>query len=177
MITHFNVQAYLSNMTSNYGDCMQKTLETEARDWRRSSPPESDGDDHYHTEAAVIIFQMVDQNLQVSQTISDDLMQRALKLGLEQIIQYGLLYRDALVTFKTKHFEDRSQVPYFTHYMIAIVNNCLHIMELAQQMRARYLKSSTTGDMSVSGNASAQSFDSLLKTYEVKWRFTYFFCN
>ena len=53
---------------------------------------------------------MVEQNLSVSQTISDDLMFRALNLGLEQIVQYGLLYRDAINDFKTKHFQDRSQV-------------------------------------------------------------------
>ena len=104
---------------------------------------------------------MVDQNLQVSQTISSELMERALKLGLEQIIQCGLLYRDTIFAFKTRHFEDRSQVLYFTQYMIAIVNNCLHIMELAQQMRARY---ANAGDSSA---AIALSFDSLLKTYQV----------
>ncbi len=53
---------------------------------------------------------MVEQNLQVSRTISDGLMMRALVLGLEQIIQYGLLYREAINIFKNKHFEDRSQV-------------------------------------------------------------------
>ena len=53
---------------------------------------------------------MVEQNLQVSKTVSDDLMMRALNLGLEQIIQYGLLYRDAIALFKNKHFEDRSLV-------------------------------------------------------------------
>lgn len=89
---------------------MQKTLETEARDWRRPDPPLADSDDKYQTEAPVIIFQMVEENLQVSKTISDQLMQRALKLGLEQIIQYGLVYRDAIIAFKSKHFEDRSQV-------------------------------------------------------------------
>ena len=89
---------------------MQKTLETEARDWRRPTMPESDNDDHYHTQATIIIFQMVEQNLQVSKTVSDDLMMRALNLGLEQIIQYGLLYRDAIALFKNKHFEDRSLV-------------------------------------------------------------------
>ncbi len=45
-------------MTSNYGDWMQKTVETEARDWRRPIIPESDGDGHYHTESIVIIFQV-----------------------------------------------------------------------------------------------------------------------
>lgn len=46
-------------MAANYGDWMQKTLETEARDWRRHLAPEADGDDHYHTAASVIIFQVI----------------------------------------------------------------------------------------------------------------------
>nr|CAG4646133.1 EOG090X03GO [Macrothrix elegans] len=148
--------AYLKNMSSNYSEWMQKTLETEARDWRRPQLPESDGDGYYHTEATVIIFQMVEQNLQVSRTISDELMERALILGLDQITQYGLLYRDAINAFKTKHFEDRSQVPYFTHYMIAIVNNCLHATELAQQMKNRFHKDGDT----------SKSFERLFQTYE-----------
>lgn len=35
---------------------------------------------------------------------------RALILGLEQITQYGEMYREAINLFKNKHFEDRSQV-------------------------------------------------------------------
>lgn len=45
-------------MSSNYADWMQKTVETEARDWRRPVVPETDGDGHYHTESIVIIFQV-----------------------------------------------------------------------------------------------------------------------
>ena len=127
---------------------------------------------------------MVEQNLQVSRTISDDLMTRALILGLEQITQYGLLYREAINTFKNKHFEDRSQVcefklnifsalysplypskvMYFTHYMIAIVNNCLHAMELAQQMRSR---NGNRNDQSSAYSKIVQNFENLARTYEV----------
>ena len=45
-------------MALNYTDWMQKTVEAEARDWRRPVVPESDGDGHYHTESIVIIFQV-----------------------------------------------------------------------------------------------------------------------
>lgn len=45
-------------MSSNYSEWMLKTLETEARDWRRAQLPESDGDGYYHTESIVIIFQV-----------------------------------------------------------------------------------------------------------------------
>ncbi|XP_057373796.1 exocyst complex component 3-like [Daphnia carinata] len=155
-------QAYISNMASNYNDWMQKTVDAEARDWRRPIVPESDGDGHYHTESIVIIFQMVEQNLSVSRTISDGLMTRALILGLEQITQYGEMYREAINLFKNKHFEDRSQVPYFTHYMIAIINNCLHAMELAQEMKTRY---GSRCDQSGS-SAVLNKFENLAVTYE-----------
>lgn len=59
-----------------------------------------------------IPYKMVEQNLSVSRTVSDELMLRALNLGLEQITQYGVLYREAINGYKTKHFEDRSQVCY-----------------------------------------------------------------
>lgn len=45
-------------MTVNYGDWMKRTIETEARDWRRPVEPDEDGDGHYHTEGTVIIFQV-----------------------------------------------------------------------------------------------------------------------
>nr|CAG4639889.1 EOG090X03GO [Daphnia pulex]SVE84774.1 EOG090X03GO [Daphnia pulex] len=150
-------QEYLSNMASNYNDWMQKTVDAEARDWRRPIVPESDGDGHYHTESI-----MVEQNLSVSRTISNELMMRALILGLEQITQYGEMYREAINLFKNKHFEDRSQVPYFTHYMIAIINNCLHAMELSQQMRTR---NGNKGDQS--GTSSFfNKFEILSQTYD-----------
>jgi exocyst complex component 3 len=53
---------------------------------------------------------MVEQNLTVSRTVSEELMLQSLNLGLEQIVQYGLLYREAINLYKSKHFEDRSQV-------------------------------------------------------------------
>ena len=52
-------QAYLSNMSSNYSDWIAKMLETEARDWSRQVLPDEDGDGYYHTQADVIIFQVI----------------------------------------------------------------------------------------------------------------------
>nr|CAG4649196.1 EOG090X03GO [Scapholeberis mucronata]SVE93521.1 EOG090X03GO [Scapholeberis mucronata] len=157
-------KTYLTNMSSNYADWMQKTVETEARDWRRPVVPETDGDGHYHTESIVIIFQMVEENLKViSLTISEKLMLRALNLGLQEITKYGLLYREAINQFKIKHFEDRSQVPYFTHYMIAIVNNCLHAIELSKEMKTRY---GNRKEQHENFTAISNNFEILFHTYE-----------
>ena len=57
---------YLKNMYQNYEDWMKKTLETEKVDWWNKVLPESVTQEvYYHTAAPVIIFQMIDQNLQV----------------------------------------------------------------------------------------------------------------
>ncbi|CAB0008656.1 unnamed protein product [Nesidiocoris tenuis] len=151
---------YLKNMEDNYGDWMKKTLETEQMDWSKGVPPEGDQEGHFHTAAPVIIFQMIDQNLQVTKTIGQDLTDEALILSMRQVRQYGHLYREAIAGFKMRHFEDRSKQPYFTHYMITIVNNCILFVELAQQLKQHYLR---TDFLHKELNATSTA---LLKTYQ-----------
>lgn len=55
------------------------------------------------------------------------------------------------------------QVPYFTHYMIAIINNCLHAMELVQEMKTR---NGSRCDQSGS-SAVLNKFENLAVTYDV----------
>lgn len=151
---------YLSNMEGNYVDWMQKTLETEKQDWINCVAPEGDQDGKFHTAAPVIIFQMIDQNLQVTKTISQALTHKAMILSMDQVTKYGIMYGEAIREFKKRHFEDRSRVPFFTHYMITIVNNCLLFVELAQQMKHHYWSTDFSKDES-----SAQ-LNYLLKTYQ-----------
>uniref|UniRef100_A0A146ME14 Exocyst complex component 3 n=2 Tax=Lygus hesperus TaxID=30085 RepID=A0A146ME14_LYGHE len=151
---------YLKNMEDNYVDWMKKTLETEQMDWSKGVPPEGDQEGHFHTAAPVIIFQMIDQNLQVTKTIGQDLTDEALILSMKQVKQYGHLYREAIAGFKIRHFEDRSQQPYFTHYMITIVNNCILFVELTQQLKQHYLR---TDFLHKELNATSTA---LLKTFQ-----------
>lgn len=57
-------------MENNYNEWMKNTLNTEKQEWRSSNPPEEKRIDSYlRTAAPIIIFQMIDQNLQVTKTI------------------------------------------------------------------------------------------------------------
>ncbi|XP_063975126.1 exocyst complex component 3 [Diachasmimorpha longicaudata] len=153
-------EKYLRNMCQNYEDWMKKTVETEKVEWWSGALNESSTQDtYYHTSAPVIIFQMIDQNLQVTKTISTDLTAKALVVCIEQVTKYGVMYRQAILEFKAKHFEDRSQVPYFTHHMITVVNNCLQYVELAQQMKQLYWVTNASGDAAV-------KFEGLLSHYQ-----------
>ncbi|XP_063621200.1 exocyst complex component 3 [Cydia splendana] len=130
---------YLQKMESNYMEWMEKTLESERAEWNGDRAPEVEPHSNaYHTHAPVIIFQMIDQNLQVTQTISKEITFKALMLSIEQVTRYGNMYREGVLQFKNSHFSDRSRCAYFTHHMITIVNNSEQMVRLAQQTQARH---------------------------------------
>lgn len=130
---------YLQKMQSNYMEWMEKTLSSERSEWFGGGAPECEPHTRaFHTHAPVIIFQMIDQNLQVTATISKDITFKALVLSIEQVNRYGKMYRDGVIQFKNSHFSDRSRVAYFTHHMITIVNNSEQMVRLAQQTQTRH---------------------------------------
>lgn len=151
-------QNYLDSMESNYKDWMQKTLETEKQEWYSEVSPVESVNYNYQTAAPVIIFRMIHENLDVTKTIGPDLTQKALALGMEQVKFFGKLYRDAIVELNKKRSDHRNQVPYFTHHMIAVLNNCLQFQELAEGMRKLYW--SSDGHM-----LAIPNYDSLLQTF------------
>lgn len=54
-------------MEKNYREWMQNTLTTEKQDWKSSAEPSADST---RSAAPVIIYQMIDQNLLVTRTIT-----------------------------------------------------------------------------------------------------------
>lgn len=54
---------YLANMENNYSEWMQNALKSEKEEWKSSKEPHLES--YSRTAAPIIIFQMIDQNLQV----------------------------------------------------------------------------------------------------------------
>jgi len=158
--TIFDLQSkYLEYIKSNYKEWMLKTLDTEKNDWYAGASPEVGPDGCFHTAAPVIIFQMIDQNLQVTKTISQHLTHKALLLSVDSVSLYGLSYKEAVIEFKKKHFEDRSKVPFFTHCIITVLNNCLQFIELALEMKQHYWSSDFK-------DQSSTAYERLIKTFQ-----------
>ncbi|XP_060844280.1 exocyst complex component 3 [Rhopalosiphum padi] len=156
----FDLQSkYLEYIKSNYKEWMLKTLDTEKNDWYAGASPEVGPDGCFHTAAPVIIFQMIDQNLQVTKTISQHLTHKALLLSVDSVSLYGLSYKEAVIEFKKKHFEDRSKVPFFTHCIITVLNNCLQFIELALEMKQHYWSSDFK-------DQSSTAYEKLIKTFQ-----------
>jgi len=115
---------------------MQNTLKSEREEWRSATAPHSDT--YSRTAAPIIIFQMINQNLEVAKTIGEEMTIKVLILSVEQVIKFRDSFRDGVIDFKNKYFEDRKQVPYFTQYMIIIINQCLQFVDLGTQLEKQY---------------------------------------
>nr|CAI5864000.1 unnamed protein product [Callosobruchus analis] len=140
-------QEYLKNVENNYIEWMQNTLKSEKEEWKSSQEPQFDS--YARTGAPIIIFQMIDQNLQVAKTMSEELTIKCLTLSIQQVINYAEPFQEAIVEFKNRYFEDRKQVLFFTQYMIMIVNNCLQLVELGTELEKQYISPSSTHDLNV----------------------------
>jgi len=154
------IAQYLGNMRDNYNNWMTNTIKQEKEDWASDRDPEMDFDGFFHTSSPVIIYQMVDENLQVSATISPELVSKVLLLGIEQVTSFGSMYRVAVQEYKASYFRERSSLSQFTRYMIAIINNCDRFEVLSQEMKSRWWKPGH-GDSDGSGK-----FEMLLKTFQ-----------
>lgn len=151
---------YIQKMEDNYKEWMRNALSLEFADWKSSNDPELDENNAFHTSAPKIIFQMIDENLQVAATISAEMTNKVFVMSLGQVVNFGKLYRDTIIDYKNKYFRDRTTVLLFTRYMIAIVNNCELFEELGQELKSRWWKSGHHD------NEATQTFEQLLNLFQ-----------
>jgi len=132
------VQRYLDTTRDNMTEWMKNSLTSDKVDWFKEKEPESDGDGYYHTSLPVIVFQMIEEHLQVANTISDKLTARVFQLCLDKLKELLDYYRAAIQSYKNKHFEDRKQFCPFTLFTIAAINNCGSFQENLTKAASKY---------------------------------------
>ena len=152
-------EEYLSNMKDNYVNWMGNTMKLEKEDWMKQQEPEiSDGT--FQTSAPKMIYQMIEENLQVAATISSELTNKVLALSMGEVANFGNVYRSSITDYKSQYFSDRNAISMFTRYMIAIINNCERFEDLALDVKQRWWKPSAQMSETMISN-----FESVLKTF------------
>ena len=144
---------YLETIKRNYKEWMANTINREMKDWTGANEPEADDAKHYQTTTPVIVFQMIDQHLQVAKTVHQNLVNRVLIISMENLANFAKQYRDAVNKLSGSHFEDRRQYKYFTPYMIAIANNCNAFNEIAHKFSIQYRSTDSLLDSSTDSQA------------------------
>ncbi|XP_072042322.1 exocyst complex component 3-like isoform X2 [Amphiura filiformis] len=132
-------QQYMRTLTTNIQTWMSNALDTDVKDWHRDTEPESDGEGFFRTQLPVIIFQMIEQNLQVSNQISKDLTTKVVLLCVEELQAFVETYRSIIRDYKFKHLQDRSEPKFYFQYMVAIVNNFHSFNDFTRQLERKHL--------------------------------------
>ncbi|KAH7636787.1 exocyst complex component Sec6 isoform X2 [Dermatophagoides farinae] len=129
---------YLLTVEKNYKEWLANTIRHESKDWHTNHHPEADNSGHYQTTTPVIVFQMIDQHLQVASIVSMDLVNRVLLLSMKHLTEFAKQYQEAVNKYAKSHFDNRTQN--FTPNMIAISNNCSSLMDNALKFQKEYRK-------------------------------------
>lgn len=154
---------YLSNVRGNYESWMLRALELEEQEWYRAEPPQQDSDDHYKTELPHLLHDMIRQNMDVSAIISPEVQVQVLICSLEQVRLFASKYQAAVTRYKDTYYNDRSQITYFTHYMVALANSCQALMDVMVMVKSQFWR---PGGASHTDAKVATEFDALIHTYQ-----------
>ncbi|KAL4218451.1 Exocyst complex component 3 [Mactra antiquata] len=131
---------YLKNMKSNIREWTGNTLKTEQKDWFKDEGPDQDGEGFYNTSLPVIIFQMIEQNIQVAGMLGETIVMRSLEQFVEVLSNFAEELKGVINIYRDRHMQDRKEPKFYLHYLIATANNLLTFGEYMKNLRKRYLK-------------------------------------
>ncbi|KAJ8020773.1 Exocyst complex component 3 [Holothuria leucospilota] len=129
-------QDFMQTLHSNIQIWMSNALDSDFKDWHQDAEPDAGSDGYYQTQLPVIIFQMIEQNLQVSNQISKDLTSKVVLICVEELQDFVDIYRKKIQEYKKEHSVDRRTPQYFFQYLVAIANNFHKFKDYAQELES-----------------------------------------
>lgn len=132
---------YIKLIRKKLWEWVDRLLDTEASDFqKRDQPPEIEGDGMYTSSAAVILFQMLNQQIDIAAKAARggrllfDVAVECFK-AMSHFQEKQLKLLDAELA---KFFSDQHVPPGFPEYVITLCNNHLKCSEFTEAMRARF---------------------------------------
>lgn len=118
---------YVQKVRKSVSEWMQKALEVELTDWQRDQEPDIDHEGCYHTSLPTIITQMLEENSRVALMISEVLRDQTIQMGLYEMENLLIRFRDAIIEFGKEHRKNpaTNSNKFYLHYLLACINNCI----------------------------------------------------
>ncbi|KFD61843.1 hypothetical protein M514_12304 [Trichuris suis] len=129
------INKFTSMTSADVSEWMGRTLTQELDDWYKGTAPETDCYGAYYSSLPSILYQMIDDQMQLAKEISNEAVPSILMVCLDEALSFTNHFKEAVQTFYNKHFEDRSRFPCFTQTMVSIANVCLMSSELAERLK------------------------------------------
>uniref|UniRef100_A0AC35UD11 Exocyst complex component Sec6 n=1 Tax=Rhabditophanes sp. KR3021 TaxID=114890 RepID=A0AC35UD11_9BILA len=103
---------------------LDRIISHEEKDWNANEKIQAETNGCLYTQLPSHLFSIVDDSINVTKKISQELVPRVIAMYIEKSFQFAQKYRDAVINFKIKHFENRELLKNFTSTVIAVANNC-----------------------------------------------------
>lgn len=100
---------------------LQKALDGEVAEWSRQQEPNTDPSGFYHSPMPAIVMQILAENIQVTNLISDSLHRRVHDTALSELGVFLRSFSDALIRFSQDHL--RGEAPHYVPYLLAAFNH------------------------------------------------------
>jgi len=156
------MDTYVNTTEKNMVNWLDNMIDTESQDWYQAKLPETDAEGFFQTTLPIILFQMLDQNLQVGQFIKKHVRLKILDMSIKALLNFTHKCRQAIVEYKTRCYENRGSYENFEPYMVAMSNNCLMIADFSEQMKNQM--KNEIGDESF-GEQRSNEFKKMIKAY------------
>uniref|UniRef100_A0A914WGJ5 Exocyst complex component Sec6 n=1 Tax=Plectus sambesii TaxID=2011161 RepID=A0A914WGJ5_9BILA len=142
------------------------------QDWYKTVHPEQDSSGYYYTALPAILFQMVEDQVQLAKEISADIVPNVVFVNVEELLALAGRYKDAAIAYKNKHFEDRSRFELFTPITIAMANNfdiCVDSTDKVKKHVRLTMETDMATPRGAAGGVNRQELLEKIDQLKLKW--------
>lgn len=133
------IEEYVKVVRVKLIEWVDRLQDTEEKEFiSRENPPECDSDGLYITSSSVILFQMINQQIDISIETRVNRLLREVALECYSVIDYFLEMQGKMLDEEFKKFmKNPDAIPGFPEYTIALINNHWRCMEFLTEVQGR----------------------------------------
>ena len=120
----------------------RKIVEQERDEWRKNVEPEANINGHYHTNISVIVFEMVQAQIELVKLLGIDMYLNVLGMCLVAMRDMIVSYKPEIRLYSQSAFRttEREAVSFCIPNLMACINNCSVLSDELEQLKALVLE-------------------------------------
>lgn len=127
LLTSENIEqleaAFVAQVQVSVAQWLKKALDGEVAEWSGEQEPPTDPSGFYHSPMPAIVLQILAENIQVTNLISDSLHRRAHNMAVSELGAFLRSFSDALIRFSRDHLRGDAVAPHYVPYLLSAFNH------------------------------------------------------
>lgn len=138
----FMQKKFYDDLRMKLSQLTRKIVEQERDEWRKNVEPEANINGHYHTNISVIVFEMVQAQIELVKLLGIDMYLNVLGMCLVAMREMVLSYKTEIRKYSNGVFQttEREEVSFCIPNLMACINNCSVLSDELEQLKALVLE-------------------------------------